>query len=57
MRVKTIKNKDTSLYYNEEINQDCIEINIHVTNDTDLELISNEILNLKNNYKFPTMEC
>lgn len=59
MRVKTIENKETKLYYNEEINevQGCIEINIHIENDDDLLLISNEINNLKNNYKFKTRIC
>lgn len=55
MRVKTIEDKETKLYYNEEINEDygCIEINLHVENDTDLGVIANEILNLKTTYKFP----
>lgn len=55
MRVKTIKNNNTNLYYNEEINpiQECIEINIHIETDEDLETVANEINNLKNNYKFP----
>lgn len=54
MRVKTIEDKQTNLYYNEEINEEynCIEINLHVENYEDLNIITNEILNLRDNYKF-----
>lgn len=54
MRVKTIEDKQTKLYYNEEINEEhnCIEINLHVENYEDLNIITNEILNLRDNYKF-----
>lgn len=54
MRVKTIEDKQTNLYYNEEINEEYnyIEINLHVENYEDLNIITNEILNLRDNYKF-----
>lgn len=53
---KKITHKDSNLYYNEEINfeQGCIEINIHVENDDDLDRVVDEILALRDNFTFPT---
>lgn len=58
MRVKTIKDKDSNLYYNEEINYEnsCIEINIHVENDSDLDIVADEIVALRDNFMFSVLE-